>query len=175
MMTGPGWPRAYLAMRYGRHGEAVRGSTQRYTETQKTRSSGVGFAMGVGAGRSRGSQTWLARLPAASIKAAEGLFLRAWFAAGRHDARAEREALEQLVAVAPGHSQGLDRLVALATDAGEADLARAFRRRQESILRDKERYRRLLVEEKSTTARDELHERAGWPSVWADGSRREAG
>ena len=44
--------------------------------------------------------------------------------------------------------------------AGDLDRAAAFRRRQEESLRDKERYRRLMIEDHDPIPRDELHERA---------------
>ena len=78
----------------------------------------------------------------------------------RNDPSAERSALEQLIAVEPGNTAALDRLAALAQQAGDPDRAAALRRRQEEALRDKDRYRRLMIENRDPIPRDELHERA---------------
>ena len=99
-------------------------------------------------------------IPAEDIAASEPPSLRAWFAAQRNDPTAERSALEQLIAVEPGNTPALDRLAALAQQAGDLDRAAALRRRQEETLRDKDRYRRLMIENRDPIPRDELHERA---------------
>ncbi len=60
----------------------------------------------------------------------------------------------------PGNTRALDRLAALAFEAGDAQRAAALRRRQAAIQRDFERYARLLVVERDPIPREELHERA---------------
>ncbi len=79
----------------------------------------------------------------------------------RGDVEAERAALEQVVAIEPGDTRALDRLAELAVRAGQSDRAAAIRRRQEEALRDKERYRRLLIADRPWIGNEELRERAG--------------
>ena len=74
--------------------------------------------------------------------------------------RRERDALEHVVAIEPGDTRALDRLAELAIRAGQADRAAAIRRRQEEALRDKERYRRLLIADRGLSSVPELRERA---------------
>ncbi len=76
------------------------------------------------------------------------------------DVQAERAALENLIAIEPAQTPALDRLATLAVEAGDPARATALRRRQEEFLRDKERYRRLLIADPSPIPQDGLHERA---------------
>ncbi len=92
--------------------------------------------------------------------AAERWSLLAWFAARRRDAPAERSALDGLIAIEPGNTSALDRLAALALQAGDSGAAAVLRRRQEEALRDKERYRRLLIADPDPIPLPELYERA---------------
>jgi predicted Zn-dependent protease len=102
----------------------------------------------------------LPRVPANRLTAPEQWSLCAELAAQRKDPDAERRALEHLMAAEPGNTRALDRLAVLAIESGDADRAAALRRRQEEALRDKDRYRRLLIEDRTPVPRDELHERA---------------
>jgi tetratricopeptide (TPR) repeat protein len=102
----------------------------------------------------------LARIPPDDFRPEEAWSIRAWLAARRGDAEAERAALEQVIAIEPGDTRALDRLAELAVGAGRADRAAAIRRRQEEALRDKERYRRLLIADHPWIGNDELRERA---------------
>jgi tetratricopeptide (TPR) repeat protein len=99
-------------------------------------------------------------IPADQLDSEEHWSIRAWFAARRGDPDAERDALEHLVAIEPGDTRSLDRLAELAVRAGQGDRAAAIRRRQEDALRDKERYRRLLIADRDPIPVDELRERA---------------
>jgi tetratricopeptide (TPR) repeat protein len=102
----------------------------------------------------------LAKLPTDRVTELERLSLRAWFAAQRNDPDAERFTLEELIAVDPGNTQAIDRLATLALQAGQADRADALRRLQAELLRDKERYRRLLIADRTPIPQNELHDRA---------------
>ena len=102
----------------------------------------------------------LAEIPADRFDAEELWSLRAWFAARLGDPEAERDALEHVVAIEPGQTRALDRLAELAVRAGRADRAAAIRRRQEEALRDKERYRQLMIADRDPIPLDELRERA---------------
>jgi tetratricopeptide (TPR) repeat protein len=94
----------------------------------------------------------LAQLPADEFSAAERLALRAWLAEHRGDRESERQALEQLVAIAPGDIEALDRLAVLAWESGRLDRAREYRRRKAELDAAKDRYR-LLLDEKITPER----------------------
>ena len=154
--------RAYLASQYGRHTEARRWLDQcllKRPDDPVVRRAVLQWA--VAAGEPQEARRALAKIPADRLTMPELWSLRAWLAVQRHEPAAERSALVQLIAVEPGNTQALDRLAALAIQDGQADRAATFRRRQEEILRDKERYRRFMIEDRSTIPRDELHERAG--------------
>ena len=72
----------------------------------------------VSAGRPDEARHALARLAAGRASPHEVLSLRAWFAARRGDCDAERTALMQLVSLSPSDTRALDRLAAIAADAG---------------------------------------------------------
>src|SRR5262249_60389464 len=110
------------------------------------------------AGTASEAQRALHSIPAEHLSAPEQWSLRAWFAANRNDPAAERSALEQVVEVEPGNTAALDRLAALALQAGQPDGAAALRRLLQETLREKERYRRLLIEDRSPIPRVELLE-----------------
>ena len=153
--------RAYLAMRYGRQTEArswLDLCLKKHPEDPVAWRADLRWALA--AEDPQEAVRALARVPADRILLPERLFLRAWLAASRNDTHAESNALEQLIAVDPGNTQGLDRLASLAIGAGQVDRAAAFRRRQEAANRDKERYRQLLIKDRTSISRDELHERA---------------
>jgi enediyne biosynthesis protein E4 len=101
----------------------------------------------------------LAATPGDAFHVQELWSVRAWFAARRGDIEAERDALEQLVAIEPGDTRSLDRLAELAMRAGQTARAAAIRRRQEDAQRDKERYRRLMIADRDPIPLDELRER----------------
>jgi len=124
----------------------------------------------------------LAHLPADALTDAEILDLRAWIAARRGNPREERRALDGLLAAEPGNLPALDRLAALAWEAGQADRAAEFRRRKAGLDATKDRYRRLLAESAPPDRYAELAELAeelgrpveaeGW---WSLAARRDSG
>ncbi len=152
---------ARLAMQYGRYAEA-----RRYLDSCNPDAMPAGIlprirlGWALAAGEAEEARQLLREIPAAEIAPSEAPSLRAWFAARRGDPSAERSALEQLIAVEPGNTAALDRLASLAGQAGDPDRAAAIRRRQEEALRDKDRYRRLMIENRDPIPQDELHERA---------------
>jgi thioredoxin-like negative regulator of GroEL len=153
--------RAYLATRYGRYTEArdwLDRCQARHPDEPLLPRARLQWALA--AGEPEDARHALAQIPAESVDAAERWSLLAWFAARRRDVQAERSALENLIAIEPGHTPALDRLATFALQAGDPEQAAALRRRQEEALRDKERYRRLLIADPNPIPRDELHERA---------------
>ena len=116
--------------------------------------------LAMAAGRTDEARRALRGIPSVHFEPAETWSIRAWFAARREDPEAERDALEHVVAIEPGDTRALDRLAELAKRAGRSDRAAAIRQRQEEALRDKERYRRLLVADRDPIPLDELRERA---------------
>ena len=102
----------------------------------------------------------LTRLRAEPLSRPERLSIRAWLAAHRNDTEAERTALEQWIAAEPGNSRGLDRLAALASQKGQDDRAAMLRQRRESIQRDQDHYRRLLIADLTSIPVANLRERA---------------
>ncbi len=150
-----------LATQYGRYAEARRCLDSCNPDASLTPIlNRARLRWALAAGETEEAWRVLRWIPTENIDASEPHSLRAWFAARRNDPEAERSALEQLIAVEPGNTQAFDRLSALAIQAGHADRAAAFRRRQEEALRDKERYRRLMIENRDPIPRDELDERA---------------
>jgi tetratricopeptide (TPR) repeat protein len=83
-------------------------------------------------------------LPAGRLAATEVLALRAWFAARRGDAEAERSALEALLEQEPGASEALERLAVLASRSGLTGRSAELRRRKDGVDRAQARYRRLM-------------------------------
>jgi tetratricopeptide (TPR) repeat protein len=153
--------RAHLATQYGRYHEARRYLDQCIPDPSLARSiPRLRLQWALAAGETEDAWRELRGIPVEEIAASEPPSLRAWFAVHRNDPAAERSALEQLIAVEPGNTPALDRLAALAQRAGEPERAAAIRRRQQEALRDKDRYRRLMIEDRDPIPRDELHERA---------------
>ncbi len=157
--------RAHLATQYGRLDEA-----REWLDHCEVRQSSDPALAGIvprarlrwamAAGRADEARRALAMIPVDRFSPQEGWSIRAWFAARRGDPEAERDALEHLVEIEPGDTRALDRLAELAIRGGQADRAAAIRRRQEESLRDKERYRRLLIADRGEIGNDELRERA---------------
>ena len=114
----------------------------------------------IAAGEPEEAKRALQGIPIDQVAASEPATLRAWFAARRNDATAERLALEQVIAIEPGNTTAIDRLASLARQAGDSQSAAALRRRQEDALLDKNRYRRLMIENHDPIPQEELHERA---------------
>jgi tetratricopeptide (TPR) repeat protein len=104
------------------------------------------------AGDLAGVRRALAHLPAEEFTTAQQWALRAWLASRRGDAAAERHTLEQLIAVAPGDTEALDRLAALEWDAGRIETAQVYRQRKAALDAAKDRYR-LLMDDRLTPER----------------------
>ena len=88
----------------------------------------------------------LAHLPAALFSPAERLEWKAWLTSRTGDAAAESNALRRLLDVDPANANALDRLATLATEAGDRDQARDYRRRKAEIDDAKDHYRRVMGE-----------------------------
>ncbi len=88
----------------------------------------------------------LARLPAAQFTPAEQQALRAWLASRQGEPRAEQDALKRLLELDPGNERALDRLATLASEAGDSNHAREYRRRKAELDAAKDRYRALMDE-----------------------------
>jgi thioredoxin-like negative regulator of GroEL len=93
------------------------------------------------ADRAREALAWVPaeRTPPGRLEA-----LRAWFAARRGDAAAERAALARAAEADPGDVAALARLADLAAAAGEADRAAALRRRKAALDQAVSAYRHLF-------------------------------
>jgi tetratricopeptide (TPR) repeat protein len=157
--------RAHLADQYGRHDDARRWldrcEGRRGADPSLDRMvARARLRRAMAAGEAGEARRALAGLPGDLFDAEELWSIRAWFAARRGDAEAERDALEHVVSIEPGRIRALDRLAELALRAGETDRAAAIRRRQEEALRDQERYRRLLIADRDWISSGELRERA---------------
>jgi tetratricopeptide (TPR) repeat protein len=153
--------RAYLASRYGKHAEARKWLDR--CVARRPHDPVVWRAIlqwSVDAGDPAEAIRALSKVPADRFTAQKRFTLQAWLAAQRRDMAAERAALKEQIELEPGDTSALDRLAALAFEAGEHKITVDIRRRQRAILRDKERYGRLLIVERTSISRDELYERA---------------
>jgi hypothetical protein len=83
-------------------------------------------------------------LPAAALAQKRLLSLMAWFAARCGDRRAEREALEKLLAREPDEAAGFERLADLASQDGQSERLAELRRRKAVIDDARNRYRMLI-------------------------------
>jgi tetratricopeptide (TPR) repeat protein len=88
-------------------------------------------------------QTALKHLPVAEGTPAQVARLRAWLAAGRRDAAAERRELERLLAIDPADRTALDRLARLVERDGRPAQAVELRRRKADVDRLRGRYENL--------------------------------
>jgi tetratricopeptide (TPR) repeat protein len=153
--------RGHFATRYGRFAEArlwLDRCEARNPDDPALPRARLQWALA--AGQPQEAREALSRILPEDVDAAERWSLLAWFAARRGDAAAEKSALESLIKIEPGNTVAMDRLAALALQSSDRPLAEALRRRQEVSLRDKERYRRLLLAEHDPIPADELRERA---------------
>jgi enediyne biosynthesis protein E4 len=103
-----------------------------------------------------GARDALGHLPDDAMPPEDLLAVRVWFAARAGDLRAERRALARLVAIAPGRIGALDRLAALAKQAGEEAEAARLRARKADLDRIVERYRDRLFKPDPAAAAEEL-------------------
>ncbi len=83
-------------------------------------------------------------LPASGWPRGSLLKLRAWLAARRGDRRAEREALEQVIALDPEEAAGLERLADLAAEDGDRDRLAGLRRLKAARDAARDRYATLV-------------------------------
>jgi tetratricopeptide (TPR) repeat protein len=126
--------RAHLATRGGDFGRAeaeLQVCRRRWPADPMVWKSWLDWAMA--AGRIEHARAALEHVPARWLDGAQLLDLRAWFARQQGDARAERRALEQLVASDPGRGPALTRLAELLQQAGEPAAAAALRRRKTEL------------------------------------------
>ncbi len=98
----------------------------------------------------------LRQIPANDLPSSRIAALRAWFAARRGDNAAEKTALKDLITADPSDSSALERLAVLATASGDPTTASDLRRRKSEIDRDKESYRKLIMEPDPTAHAREL-------------------
>jgi tetratricopeptide (TPR) repeat protein len=87
------------------------------------------------------------RLDPSLLAPARVLALRAWLAAHRGRTDAERQALEQLLALEPGNTRALVRLSDLAASSREPALMARLRREKAEIDRASDEYRMLLTDD----------------------------
>jgi tetratricopeptide (TPR) repeat protein len=137
--------RGYLALREGRLTEAqswLDACRRRRPDDPSVWRTRLEWAMA--ADRDPEAREALAHLRAEDFPPARVHALRAWFAARRGDTDAERQALEQCLAIDPGDVTALERLAELAAREGRAeDLAR-LRRRKAELDEAMHRYRTLF-------------------------------
>jgi enediyne biosynthesis protein E4 len=138
--------RANLATRSGRFDEAATWLDQ--CETARPDDPAVWerrLDLAVAANHDNEAWRALSHLKIDRVSAAEILALEAWLASRRGLPDRERRALESLVALEPGHSQALERLAALAREAGRTDCAVKCLHEKAAIDVARERYRDLLA------------------------------
>jgi hypothetical protein len=96
------------------------------------------------AGKVDGVMRAAGHLPRSALSESQVLTLRAWIAGQRGEVRAEREALETLVALEPADTATIDRLAALAAHDGDIERAGDLRRRKAAIDAATDRYHGLF-------------------------------
>ncbi len=96
--------------------------------------------LGLASGRVEDVNEALAHLPAEGATPARIFRLRAWLAAHRGDADADRRALEALIAADPADLEARDRLAERAERAGDTARAAALRRERDEVRRLLGRY-----------------------------------
>jgi tetratricopeptide (TPR) repeat protein len=156
--------RAFLAMQYGRY-DVARGFLEQSAREERDpalaqllRRARLQWALATSDPQE--ARRALAAGAHDGLSTLELCSLGAWFAARRGDAAAEAAALEEVVALAPGNTQALDRLATLALQSRQPTRAAAFRRCQTERIADQERFRRLLLLDETPIPKHELHERA---------------
>jgi len=137
---------AALATRSGRWGESERALDAAVAAKPGLVAAwNARLAWAVAACRPDEASRALRRLPEGFLSPREVLSVRAWAAARRGDPASERTFLEALAAIDPGDPAPLDRLAALAHDAGFPAAAAGFRHRKAETDRARDRYRWLMV------------------------------
>jgi tetratricopeptide (TPR) repeat protein len=140
--------RGYLALRDGRLAEAqswLDACARRRPDDPAVWRARLEWAMATD--RVVEAREALPHLGAVAFSPARIHELRAWFAARRGDADAERQALEQAVAADPGDLAALERLVELAARQGRAEDGARLRRRKAELDEALHRYRTLFRED----------------------------
>jgi predicted Zn-dependent protease len=97
----------------------------------------------VASGRVDEARAAMARLPASEATESQIRRLAAWLAARRGDARAEKQALERLLAVAPADRAALDRLAGLAREQREPGRAAVWEHRKAEVEALQSRFQEL--------------------------------
>ncbi len=137
--------RAGLETRRGRFAEAD--SLLRQCERARPDDQAVWHARlewAKAAGRADELARAAAHLPAARFTRSEVQRTLAWLAARQGDRQAERAALIELVALEPGDSASLERLIDLDAEDGELTRVTEWRQRKAAVEAAHERYRALL-------------------------------
>ncbi|MDR3636572.1 MAG: FG-GAP-like repeat-containing protein [Isosphaeraceae bacterium] len=102
------------------------------------------LTLALASGDARGAWNATRHVPSSSLTEAEGLRLRAWFAAREGNREAERDAIQKLIAEEPGDTASWDRLAELALKRGDRGEADRLRRREAEINALRERYKLLM-------------------------------
>ncbi|WZO96447.1 FG-GAP-like repeat-containing protein [Isosphaeraceae bacterium EP7] len=97
-----------------------------------------------GADDLEGVRLAMGHLPASALDEIERLSLDAWLLARHKDLAAERQALDALIAIAPGDAPAIDRLATLAVEAGDLERAKELRRRKSDLDAARDQYRDLM-------------------------------
>ncbi len=103
----------------------------------------------------------LEHLPADGASPVDVARIRAWLAAGQGDVQSERAALSALIEQDPGNTAALDRLAALAAQAGDNKEAVRVRSKRAEVTAARERYQLLLRDDAVGSDPAELARLAG--------------
>ena len=149
--------RANLATRSGQLAEADRWLIECLTRKPDDPAvSRARLTWAIAAGRDNEVRTVLLHFSDSAVSPIEVLDLRAWCAGRRKLPEAEQIILEKLLDLNPGAAHALERLAALAFEAGRTERAAKLRRRKAEIDDVKERYRQLLASDSPTADPEEL-------------------
>ncbi len=119
---------ANLATREGRLDDAER--WLRSCESRRLRDAAVARARldwAIASGDTDAARATLDSLPDDALAPDRVLAIQAWFASRCRDSSAERQALERLLTLNPGHAEAMERLAELAVMAGDPAAARSLR------------------------------------------------
>ena len=108
------------------------------------------------------------RLTASGMPRARALATRAWLAARDGDPKAERSALEAIVALEPASDAALERLADLAAEAGDPGKVVELRRRKAAIDATRDRYNQLINRPETALRAIELARAAETIGRWFD-------
>jgi predicted Zn-dependent protease len=136
--------RAHLAIRTGAFDEAARWLVecqQRHPDDPAVWRARLDWALA--SGRVAEARAAMAHLPASEATESQIRRLAAWLAARRGDVRAEKQALERLLAVEPADRAALDRLANLAREQGEPGPEAEWEHRKAELERLESRFKEL--------------------------------